>query len=240
MVIISSITLAGCNVGDSGGKGAVGIPGPQNSSIATRTYDVGGFTGVTVTGPDNVTIRRGERFSVGAAGNSATLDKLVIRVVEGKLEIGRVRTMLSLGTSIPAAVRVTLPTLDNLTVVGSGSAQSDTLTGDRSEVSIVGSGDIGITNIETGRINMTVAGSGNLTAAGQATRVDANTVGSGSIAASRLTTPRANISGAGAGDIALNVTEAAEVSTVGSGDVTVTGGGRCTTSSLGSGTIRCR
>ena len=55
--------------GQDGGKRTADA-GPAT----TQSYDLKGFTGVKVAGPDDVTIRRGEAFAITAKGPKAIVD----------------------------------------------------------------------------------------------------------------------------------------------------------------------
>src|SRR3546814_6596601 len=53
--------------------------------ITTQSFDLTGFSGVEVAGPDDVTVRRGDSFSIVARGRQETLDRLEIKV-DGRSE----------------------------------------------------------------------------------------------------------------------------------------------------------
>lgn len=235
MMAASALALSGCWMIDWDGGDDEGIAG-QAAPGGARSYAASGFDEVVLAGPDNITIRPGNNFSVVATGSAATLDNLRIRVRGDNLDISRRRGSAN---TPPAMVTVTLPTLKELTVAGSGTADVDRIDGARADVTIAGSGSARIAAVAATRLDLTVAGSGRLTAAGRTERIDANIAGSGTITAPSLTATRADITVAGSGDAAFAVNGPAEVTMLGSGDVTLTGGARCTTRNMGSGAVRC-
>src|SRR3546814_13317028 len=85
-------TVAGCSGAvkdaarhDGGRDGPPAHVGP----IATQDYALTGFTGVEVTGPDDVTIRRGDAFSISARRRQDALDRLEIKRDGDRMSLGR-------------------------------------------------------------------------------------------------------------------------------------------------------
>lgn len=243
---LATATLGGCAyMGDDeedraeSEKGAVtGTPAGGSGDSVSRTYAVSGFTGIIAAGSDKVEVVKGDAFAVTATGSAEVLDRLLIRVNDGKLEIRR-RSGGPLNNAGSATIRVTMPALEDIVVAGSGDVTADSLTGDDAEIVIAGSGNVRLAAVTVRKLEMTVAGSGKVEAAGTVEDVEATIAGSGDIAAPALTAQRAEISIAGSGNIAMAVTGNAEVSTIGSGDVTLTGGGTCTHSRTGGGEVNC-
>lgn len=219
-------------------KGAVaGTPAGGSGDNVSRTYAVSGFTGIVAAGSDKVEVVKGDAFAVSATGSNDVLDRLIIRVNDGKLEVRRRSGEWSGQGS--ALVRVTMPTLSTVVVAGSGDVVADSLTGESAELVVAGSGNIKLDGVAVRDLELVITGSGKVEATGTAEEIDATIAGSGDIAAPALTAQRADISIVGSGNIALAVTGNADVSTMGSGDVTVTGGGTCTHSKVGGGRVTC-
>jgi uncharacterized oxidoreductase len=82
MAILPLVLVTGCNGTAPGNEKQAERGGPPASvgPITTQTYDLKGFTGVEVAGPDDVTIRQGDRFSISARGRKDALD----RAAEGR------------------------------------------------------------------------------------------------------------------------------------------------------------
>ena len=98
----------------------------------TQSYDLKGFTGVKVAGPDDVTIRQGEAFAITAKGPTAIIDELEIELDGDMLSVGRKKSGFSFSHRDDDGVRieVTMPKLVAARLTGSGSIDADTLDGD--------------------------------------------------------------------------------------------------------------
>src|SRR5690606_9208776 len=110
--------------------------------------DLTGFTGVEVTGPDDVTVRRGDSFSIVARGRQETLDRLEIKVDGSQLSIGRKRDGSNLWSrDDDLDIAITMPRLDKARLTGSGSIEADNVEGAAIEAVVMGSGDLKIAKL---------------------------------------------------------------------------------------------
>jgi autotransporter translocation and assembly factor TamB len=235
VITAAALSLAGCNFAN-GMSGDVVQP---SGSGATRSFDVAGFTGVSLRGADDVEVKIGPAFAVTAEGDSALLDRLEIRKDGDVLRIGRKDGDWKWGGNKGAKVTVTLPKLTSADVAGSGNMTVDRAEGDF-DGSIAGSGNLSIAQLAGGKADLSIAGSGDLRiGAGQANEIDASIAGSGDIDAPALKAARGDLSIAGSGNIRAQITGEADISIVGSGDVELTGGAKCSISKMGSGSARC-
>lgn len=206
---------------------------------ATRTYEANGFTKVDLRGPDDIDVKNGAQFAVIAEGDSAVLDELEIKVIDGTLRVGRRdHSGFSMSSDDGVKVHVTMPRLEGASVSGSGDMTIDKAEGDF-KGAIAGSGDLGIASLAANDADLSIAGSGNLTVAGTASRLKASIAGSGDIEAGKLTASAADISVVGSGSMRGVVKGGASVSIAGSGDVDLTGGAKCSVSAVGSGEAHC-
>lgn len=244
--LAAATMLSGCYYmsSDDEGEARAATPGTitdGTSDEQTRSYALSGFDAVTLAGPDNIIIRKGDRFSVTATGPKDTLDRLVIAVRDNKLEVKRRRDGgLFSSDDGEAQITITLPSLRAAALAGSGSMEADTLSGEDAEASIAGSGDLTLSGVDAGALDISIAGSGDMSATGRTRSTSVSIAGSGSVEAPQLAAETADISIAGSGSLSMTVSGAADVAVVGSGDVTLTGGARCTTSQKGSGVVSCR
>lgn len=211
--------------------------------VVTKNYDLAGFTGVKVTGPDDVTIRRGEAFSISAKGPQSALDELEVEVDGGTLSIGRKREGFSFSNrgNDKIAIAITLPRLAAVRLTGSGSVDADSIDGDAVEAVLTGSGDLKIASLTGKTAKLNVSGSGDIEIAGG--RVDTgkySVTGSGDIDADGLVAQTLDVSVTGSGNVDSQATGNADVNILGSGDVTLGGGAKCASRKVGSGTITCK
>ncbi len=242
-----AMTVTGCDGadgknGDQPAKGETtrsADPGP----VTTKSYALTGFTEVKLTGPDDVTIRRGEAFAISAKGPQAVLDRLEITVDGPTLSIGRKREGFSFSSRDDDGVEIsiTMPRLTGARLTGSGSIDADSIDGDAVEAVVTGSGDLKIGKLIGQRADVTVSGSGDIEIGGGTVGAGEYSVtGSGDIDAGGLVAQTLEVSVTGSGNVEAQANGTADVSIMGSGDVTLGGGAKCSSRQLGSGTVTCK
>ena len=221
-----------------GGKRTVD-PGPAT----TQSYDLKGFTGVKVAGPDDVTIRQGEAFAITAKGPKAIIDELEIELDGDTLSVGRKTSGFSFSRRDDDSVRieVTMPKLVAARLTGSGSIDADNLAADAAKLEVTGSGDLKLGKLTAKSADLGVSGSGNIEIKGGTIDTgDFGVTGSGDIDAEGLAAQTLDISITGSGDVDAQATVSANINILGSGDATIGGGGKCSTHAMGSGTATCK
>jgi len=168
---------------------------------ATQIRDVAAFNSVELAGSNNVLIRVGEKQSVVVKADDNLLDRVTTEVQSGKLVIAN--TPGSWTTKSPMSVEVNVPTLDALTLAGSGN--------------IVANG------IETESLKVTLPGSGTLTGGGTATRLDVMVSGSGTVQFTRLVANDVRAAVSGSGAVFVTATKSLDASVSGSGAIIYVG-----------------
>jgi hypothetical protein len=209
-----------------------------------RSYPVGPFTGLEVSGPFDVKVVTGKAVSVAARGDQKLLDETEVLVKDGKLLIRPKKTKgwfngMSWGSRKATVFTVSVPALDSASVRGSGDIDIDRVAGERFAGAIAGSGNLRLPQVAVKQLALAIAGSGEIRAAGAAQRASYEIAGSGDLDASNLKASDAEAKIAGSGDIRAQVTGQANASISGSGDIEIRGGARCQSSTRGSGDIRC-
>jgi hypothetical protein len=206
-----------------------------------RSFEVGSFDRISLAGPHDVIVTVGGSPSVRAVGDSATLDKLQVRIDNGELILGnRNQSGFSFSSNRhKATFYVTVPSLAAAAVAGSGDMKVDKVAGPRFDAAIGGSGDLDVAAIKADEVGFSVAGSGGLRAAGAAQKSKVSIAGSGSLDAPAFQTADVTVSIAGSGSAQLKATGNADVTILGSGSVEIRGGARCNVSKLGSGHADC-
>jgi hypothetical protein len=225
MAMLPLVLVTGCNSAAPSDEKRSERSGPPASvgPITTQSFALNGFTRVEVAGPDDITIRQGDAFSITARGRKEALDRLEITLDGPDLEIGRKREGFSFSSrdEDDVDIAITMPRLNAVRLTGSGTIDADTVDGDAVEAVVTGSGDLKVAKLTGKRADITVSGSGDIEIAG-------GTIGSGELSVT------------GSGNVDAQATGKADISILGSGDVTLTGGANCSTRQMGSGTATCK
>lgn len=209
----------------------------------TRSYQVGAFTGLEVSGPFDVKVVTGKAISVAARGDEKLLNDTEVVVEDGKLKIRpRKRNWMggmNWGSREATTFTVSVPALESANVRGSGDIDVDKVSGERFAGAIAGSGNLRLPQVAVNQLALAIAGSGEISATGTARNASYEIAGSGDLDASGLSATDASAEIAGSGNIRARVTGQAKASIAGSGDIDISGGARCQSSTKGSGDIRC-
>ncbi len=107
---------------------------------ATQVRRLPAFTGVELSGSNNVVIGLGTKQSVVVRGDDNLLDRVTTRVRSGTLVIGN--SPGGFTTRSPMSVRITVPALDAVTLLGSGNIVVADVRGESLEVGLPGSGTL--------------------------------------------------------------------------------------------------
>jgi hypothetical protein len=244
--LMLAMTVAGCQAQDADTARQDGDAAPRTAQagpVATRDFALSGFTSVVLAGPDDVTIRRGDAFSIAARGPKAAIDELEVKLDGDTLLIGRKREGFGISRHDGGNVeiRITMPRLTAARLTGSGEIDADLVEGDAADVAVTGSGDVRIGKLIAKRAAISLSGSGDVGIDGGTIGAGVyNVMGSGGIDAERLAATTLDISIAGSGDVEAQATGKADIHVLGSGDAVVRGGANCTARTVGSGTATCR
>jgi hypothetical protein len=214
-VLLGGLTVAMLyHVGMLGGSSNPGVEGSGRPGRQAR--DVAAFDRIDLAGSNNVVIRVGEMQSVVVRADDNLLDRVTTEVQSGKLVIAN--TPGSFTTRSPMSVEVAVPTLDALTLSGSG--------------------NIVVTGIDAESLEVTLPGSGTLTGNGTATRLDVTVGGSGTVQFARLVANDVRAVVSGSGTIFVTATESLDASVSGSGAILYAGNPHDVTKNVtGSGAI---
>jgi hypothetical protein len=183
---------------------------------AAETRNVATFNSVELAGSNNVVIRVGEKQSVVVRADDNLLDRVTTEVRSGKLVIANLPG--SFTTKSPMSVAVNVPTLDALTLTGSG--------------------NIVVDGIEAENLEVTLPGSGTLTGSGTATQLEVTVSGSGTVQFTRLVANDVRAIVSGSGSILITATKSLDASVSGSGAILYAGDPQDVTKSVtGTGAI---
>lgn len=231
--IVTALVTAACNH-----AGAAEEAGPSVS----RDFTVGSFDHIEVSGPYDVEVRTGGNPSVSAKGPQNLVERMDVRVQDGRLLIRprKDEGRFQWGSRGHVEVQVTAEALRGAEITGAGDIRIDRVQGQDFKAGIRGSGDLSIAAMEAGAFAASIAGSGDIRASsGQADQLDLKIGGSGNIDTQGVTAKTASATISGSGNIAATATDTAAVRIYGAGDVEIKGGAKCTVDNKGAGRFRC-
>ena len=227
------LLAAGCHVGADAEDREAGAE-------VTRSYQVGAFDRLEVSGPYEVNVVTGGQSGVSAKGGENLLAETDVIVENGvlKIEPKKKKGVRWNWRNGKAVFTVNAAALKGASIAGSGGVTVDKVAGDF-EGEVAGSGGLKVGQSAGGKVKFDIAGSGGVEAAGKADAVDISIAGSGDINLGGLASRTAQVSIAGSGNVKANASETADVSIMGSGDVDISGGAKCKVSKAGSGNVSC-
>ena len=208
-----AVALLGYEVFD----GASSSEGLQGSGVAaTETRELAAFTGVELAGSNIVTIRVGGEQSIVVHADDNLLSQVTTEVDAGTLLVGNAPG--SFTTKSPMRVDVIVPTLDALTLAGSGIVSA--------------------TEIRTPSLTVDLSGSGVVRLSGLATQLDVSLTGSGDAQLEQLIAQEVHAIVSGSGRILVTATKSLDASVPGSGAIMYRGNPeQVTTNISGTGAI---
>lgn len=194
-------------------------------------------TEIVMAGPDKVVVSEGSELDITVSGDDRAIELLRFSLDDDSLTISRKNgNWRDTGT---ATVEVTMPSLTEIVLAGSGDIEAAALKG-QAEVTIAGSGTTTVARVDAESLEMTIAGSGDFQAAGRTDSLELTIAGSGTADMAQLQVDTADISVAGSGDAEFSSDGTVDASIMGSGTITVNGRADCTVSAMGSGSLKCR
>lgn len=205
----------------------------------TRDLSIDNFTGFKLSLPANVYLRQGSTQSVRVEGQANIIDNITTEVSGGVWRIGFKQNVRE---SIDLKIFITIPTLTEAWVSGSGSVIGETMFSglDQLSLGVSGSGDLRL-EFEANQVESKVSGSGDLNLNGRVRQQQMVISGSGDIEAYGLVSESAQATISGSGTCKLNATQALQATVSGSGDIFYKGNpGQVQSKVSGSGDISSR
>jgi uncharacterized Zn-binding protein involved in type VI secretion len=187
---VGFLSINSCNINAIHGSG----------TAKTESRVVGSFTKIDLSGSPDVEVTVGPATSV-----AVTADDNILPIIETTVDGDtlKIASKSSYSTSLGVTVKITMPTLDG--------------------VSVSGSGDIRAKGLKSGDLDAAVTGSGDVTLNGMVARLHGQITGSGNLRAGELGAKNVRVSVTGSGDATVQATEELDASVTGSGDVRYSG-----------------
>jgi hypothetical protein len=206
-----------------------------STQAVTRERTLPGFTRIASKSSVDLRLGIGPKQVVRVVA-PAELDRLITtKVVRGVLEIDAEGCWSS---RTPPRVEIEVPSLEGLSLQGSGDAIGTTpIRGKDLAVAVAGSGSIKLEVALERALQVAVAGSGDIDLRGRAAEVKASVAGSGDIDAGGLAVGAAAVNVAGSGDVEVAPSRSLTATIAGSGDVVYRGSPEVRQNVVGSGEV---
>jgi putative autotransporter adhesin-like protein len=197
------------------GCGTSGTPG--SGKVVTEERNVSGVNGVELEGAGEVTIEQSDKESLTITADDNLLTSLTSEVSRGRLTLG---TTGDISPSKTVVYKITVKSLGNLNLSGSGSMTAK--------------------GVSTDLLDIVIAGSGEVTVDGKAEQTKLLLAGSGGYKGDRLQSKNVTVEIAGSGNASVAASEKLDVTIAGSGSVEYIGDPVVTTKTIGSGSVHKR
>jgi hypothetical protein len=204
----------------------------------TRTdeRDIDDASSVVLRTGGDVDIRLGDEPSLTVVGGENVLERLVTEVADGRLVIAIRRGPLIVGDR-DLQIDVTVTSLEEVVIDGSGSVSADFGDAEDVSVQITGSGEIEADDLRAASVRAGISGSGDIDLSGRTDSLVTEVSGSGDIDTSELDARTAQVVVSGSGNVSVNASDELDVTISGSGDVRYSGRPQIRSSISGSGDL---
>jgi hypothetical protein len=165
---------------------------------ATEPRPVGTVTRVELEGVGELVVTRSDRPGLTVTADDNLLP-LLETVTSGNRLTLRVRDGVNLTSHTPIVYRLSVRSLEQVSVSGAGSVSGDGLAGDELAVKVSGAGNVALSGLDVRDLKVNLSGAGNATLSGTARSLTTKVSGAGKVKAADLKVAAvdANISGAG-------------------------------------------
>ena len=209
VVAVAAITVAGGLAVRNDGDVTHG-----SGLATTELRELAPFAAVELAGANAVTVRVGPTQSVAVTGDDNLMDRVTTTVRSGSLLIDDHGTFT---TEAPMNVAVSVPSLDRVTLSGSGTVTVE-----------------GVTSTD---FTADLSGTGTLEVAGSVDRVTAVLSGFGTVALHGLVAKTPSHVLEGTGDVSIHATSSLDAALTGVGSITYVGSPSVTAHNTGTGSI---
>jgi hypothetical protein len=206
--------------------------------VTKQARELGHFSGIELAVPGNVELRIGNNEGVTIETDDNIQQMIETVVEDGTLKIRPAKRNLNIHTRTLKVV-VQARAIERVAVAGSGSLETDALSGKELKFNLAGSGSINVKGLESEALAVKISGSGDLkVGGGSARKVSVSIGGSGNVGLGQVKAESASIKVAGSGEATVWATNALSMSIAGSGDVNYYGDPTVSKSVAGSGGAR--
>jgi Putative auto-transporter adhesin, head GIN domain len=188
--------------------------------IKEESRPVANFSQIALSLPANVMITQGAIESLTISADDNLLPLLSTRVVNNELLIEGDKNR-GFSTKKEIKIRLTVKSLNNIKIKGSGDVHGDQLKSDKLDIAIEGSGDVKFNTIRADQFKIGIVGSGDVNIDTVESRLlESNVRGSGDVKFGSVKAGEVSFSVTGSGDVyAAGTADKVAIEVSGSGDV---------------------
>lgn len=222
---IIAIFLMGCIGGTRG-----------NGTVENESRSVSQFTEIRLQTVGEVQLSQAETTTLTIEAEENLLP-LIETVVDGDSLIIRTQRGRNITPTEPIIIRLSTPTLNKITISGSGTVNANDIGTEVLDIAVSGSGDVRIDALEGDRVKSTISGSGDISLSGDVSEQEVQITGSGDFSAVELLSNTAVVTITGSGNATVFATSSLDASITGSGNITFYGDPAVKRAISGSGDI---
>jgi Putative auto-transporter adhesin, head GIN domain len=208
----------------------------------TQTRTLSAFTEISLKIGANIHLRQGDTQLVEVKGEEGTLKKLITEVSNRKLIVKYPSdTWFNKWNPGKVDLYITMPQIDELLILGSGSITANEKIDSRIlNLIISGSGDIKLSELNSSKVSAAISGSGNIQLSGKIPAAEFKAVvsGSGNVNAIDFPANDVNVKIGGSGNCMVDAVKNLVARLAGSGNVIYRGQPLVDTAILGTGIVK--
>ena len=188
--------------------------------VREESRPVANFSRLVVALPATITLSQGTTESLTISADDNLLPLMATRVEGGELVIEGDKSR-GFTTRKEIKIRLTVKSLNGISIKGSGDVFGDVLKSDKFDIAIAGSGDVKFKAIRADQFSIGIKGSGDVAIdALESKTVETSIMGSGDIKLPAIQATQVSISVKGSGDVmAAGNADKVDIEIMGSGDV---------------------
>lgn len=190
--------------------------GKTGGAVVSKVRELAPFTKIDLGGAGNVEIECGKEQKVEITADNSILSSIETDVRNGTLYVSTVGNPLDKQS---ADLKISLESLDELTVSGANNVKVSDLKNENVKISQSGAGEVYLESVKCKEINFDSSGASDIKAEGECEKVTIDLSGTGSIKMKDLKTDDMSVSISGTGSAEVNAVKSLKVEISGTGSV---------------------
>ncbi|MFQ5492927.1 MAG: head GIN domain-containing protein [Candidatus Dojkabacteria bacterium] len=208
-----------------------------SGNVINQKREIGEFQAINLATTGEIILTQGSEPKLEIQGEDNILENIVTEVVDGTLTIKRRNTIFfNLIPTKPIVYNLTVTTINELTVSGSGLITAPRLQSQSLDVNVSGSGSVTL-DLFASNLDIVINGSGSTEVAGNVEQFGVTVNGPGAVSSYNLRARDCNATINGSGTIKVNCRTSLSANVNGSGEILYEGNPEVTENVTGSGRI---